>query len=50
MTEEESDRIIREIISVHRQNYLENGERAKSKANAVKDIIERNMSRMRDED
>ena len=49
MSEEELDRIIREVISIHRRNYLENSEKPKSKLNAVKDVIERNMNRMHHE-
>lgn len=50
MKDEELDRIIREVVSLHRRNYQENGERARSKLSAVKDIIERNVSRLSNED
>lgn len=50
MNDDDLDRIIREIVSLHRQNYFENGERARSKISAVKDVIDRNMNRMKDED
>jgi len=49
MKDENLDRIIREVVSLHRQNYQENGERARSKLSAVKDIIERNLNRVSDE-
>ena len=50
MNDQDLDRIIREVVSLHRQNYFENGERARSKLAAVKDVIDRNMNRMQDED
>ena len=50
MNEDDLNRIIREIISLHRKNYLENGERARSKVSDVKSIIERHMGRGQNED
>ena len=49
MKDEELDRIIREVVSLHRINYQENGERARSKLSAVKEIVERNVNRVSDE-
>ena len=50
MTEEELDRIIREVISLHTKNYHEHGINAPSKLAAVKEVIERNIARLTDED
>lgn len=50
MTDHELDTIIREIISLHTKNYHENGINAPSKLAAVKDVIERNIARLSDED
>ena len=50
MDEEDLDRLIREIISIHTKNYHENGVNAPSKVAAVKEVIERNIARMSDED
>ena len=50
MDRDELDRIIREIISVHRLNYLENGDRARSKSASIKEIVEKNMNRLSDAD
>ena len=49
MNEKELDRIIREVVSLHRKNFQENGERARSKLAAVKEVIERNINRIKDE-
>ena len=43
------DAVIREVISVERSNYLENGERARSITSAVKSIIEDSLNRFSDE-
>ena len=50
MEDQELDRIIREVVSLHKKNFQENGDRARSKLSAVKEVIERNMNRVRDED
>ena len=43
------DSVIRQLISVERANYLENGERARSITAAVRTIIEDNLSRLSNE-
>jgi hypothetical protein len=43
------DAVIRQVISVERLNYLENGERARSITSAVKSIIEDSLNRFSDE-
>lgn len=50
MKDEDLNRIIREIVALHRNNFNENGERARSKLNDVKKIIEQHMVRISDED
>lgn len=50
MDELELDRIIREVISLHTKNYHEHGVNAPSKLALVKEIVERNIARMSDED
>ena len=50
MEDKELDKIIREVVSLHKKNFQENGERARSKLSAVKDVIERNMNKVKDED
>ncbi len=50
MKDDELDKIIREIVSLHRRNYQENGERARSKIAEVKQVVERQMNRVQDED
>lgn len=49
MKEEDLNRIIREIVALHRNNLNENGERARSKLNDVKKIIEQHLVRVIDE-
>jgi hypothetical protein len=49
MDEIELDRIIREVVSVHTKNYHEHGVNAPSKLAAVKEVIERNIARITDE-
>ena len=43
------DAVIRQVISVERLNYLENGERARSITSSVKSIIEDSLNRFSDE-
>jgi hypothetical protein len=43
------DKIIREIVSLHQRNYQENGERARSKIAEVKQVVERHINRVQDE-
>lgn len=50
MQDDELDKVIREVISLHTKNYHENGINAPSKLAAVKEVIERNIARMSDED
>ena len=50
MDEKDLDRVIREIISIHTKNFHENGVNAPSKLAAVKDVIERSIARLSDED
>lgn len=40
------DRIIRQIITIQRSNYLENGESARGIPSEVKKIIEANINRL----
>lgn len=49
MTDDELDKIIREIVSLHQRNYQENGERARSKLTEVKQAVERHINRVQDE-
>lgn len=49
MNEEDLNRIIREVVALHRANFNENGERARSKLTDVKKIIENHMGRISDE-
>jgi hypothetical protein len=49
MNEDDLNRIIREVVALHRANFNENGERARSKLSDVKRIIENHMSRVGDE-
>ena len=50
ISDKELDRIIREIVSIHRPNFLEHGDRAKSKAKDIKEIINRNVIGSENED
>lgn len=47
--DDDLDKIIREIVSLHRRNYQENGERARSKLADVKQVIERHASKVQNE-
>lgn len=49
MNDEDLNRIIREVVALHRANFNENGERARSKLTDVKKIIENHMGRIADE-
>lgn len=49
MTDSDLNKIIREVVALHRNNFNENGERARSKLSAVKEIIEKHISRISNE-
>lgn len=49
MNEEDLNRIIREVVALHRANFNDNGERARSKLADVKKIIEHHMGRISNE-
>ena len=50
MQDDELDKVIREVISLHTKNYHENGINAPSKLAAVKEVIEKTIARISDED
>lgn len=49
MNEEDLNRIIREVVALHRSNLNDSGERARSRLADVKKIIEHHMGRAKDE-